>query len=93
YPEYYLIQHAFENPEAFGQMNSKEIKRLASIADLQLLSISKSHKKLFKALASDNPWERYWALIVCSSYMKKIPQLLPVIKAIANNDNLLINKV
>ncbi|WP_289054818.1 sulfatase family protein [Carboxylicivirga marina] len=93
YPEYYLIQHAFENPEAFGQMNSKEIKRLASIADLQLLSISKSHKKLSKALASDNPWERYWALIVCSSYMKKIPQLLPVIKAIANNDNLLINKV
>lgn len=93
YPEYYLIKHAFENPQAFGQTNNKEIKRLATIADLQLISITKSRMKLSKALASDNSWERYWALIVCSSYMEKIPELVPVIKAITKNDNMLINKV
>jgi len=93
YPEYYLIEHAFNNPVEFGQVYNEEIHELIAIANLELLSVSKARKKLYKALVSDNPWKRYWALITCTSFQEKIPQLISIIKSIANEDKVLINRV
>ena len=36
YPEPYLLEHAIENPVAFGQKNQQEIKELMAVADLNL---------------------------------------------------------
>lgn len=68
YPEPYLLEAGLSNPVAFGQQNKTEIAELINIADLSLKSFEKSKKEIEKALKSDNPWKRYWGLMVCSSY-------------------------
>ena len=37
YPEFYLINNAFDNPVAFGQKHKKDIKRYIEISNLMLL--------------------------------------------------------
>ncbi len=68
YPESYLYENAFDNPVDFGQKHKEEIGRLVDIADLSLLSFSEARPEIVSALKSPNPWERYWGLIVCSSF-------------------------
>ena len=68
YPEPYFIERGLNNPVRFGQENKAEITKLVEIADLSLLPYQEAKKGLKKALSSKKPWERYWALIVCSSF-------------------------
>lgn len=68
FPETVLLSEGLENPVAFGQAHKREIATLIKIADLSLLSFQKARKGLVRALGSDNPWQRYWGLIVCSSF-------------------------
>lgn len=68
FPEPYLIEKAWNNPVQFGQQNKATITELIEIADLSLVSFETAKVKLEKALQSDNPWKRYWGLIVCSSF-------------------------
>ena len=86
YPEPYLLEYALENPVAFGQNNQKEIKELIAVADLNLSSFEAVQGKIKQALTDDNPWKRYWALVVCSSFGKKAKKLVSQIKKIANHD-------
>jgi hypothetical protein len=86
YPEPYLLENALENPVAFGQKNKKEIKELMAVADLNLFSFEAVLGKIKQALTDDNPWKRYWALVVCSSFGKKAKKLVPQIKKLANHD-------
>ncbi len=71
YPEPYFIESGLSNPVAFGQQNKNEITELIDIADLSLKSFDESKEKIEAALKSDNPWKRYWGLIVCSSFGKE----------------------
>lgn len=71
FPEPYFLEEGIYNPVQFGQENQARIARLVAIADLSLLPFAKAKKSLKKALGSDDPWERYWALIVCSSFAEK----------------------
>jgi len=68
YPESYFLGMGLSNPVGFGQQNKAEIAELIDIADLSLKSFSESKTEIEKALASNNPWKRYWGLIVCSSF-------------------------
>ena len=68
YPEPYLLQTAWDNPADFGQQNKIEIARLIDIADLSLMSFKNAREGVEEALNSSSPWERYWGLIVCSSF-------------------------
>lgn len=68
YPEPYLVENALDNPTAFGQKNKSEIKALIEIADLNLESFPQVEAKIKNALNDENPWKRYWGLIVCSSF-------------------------
>lgn len=67
-PEPYFIEKGIENPVAFGQENKELIRELRQIADLQLIPFKKAKKSIRLAFRSENPWKRYWACIVLSSY-------------------------
>lgn len=71
YPEPYFLEAGLSNPVEFGQQNRTEITKLIDIADLSLKPFGKAKEEIEKALKSDNPWKRYWGLIVCSSFGKE----------------------
>ena len=68
YPEPYFLKKGLNNPVQFGQKNKANIAELITIADLQLKSFSKAKKEIKNALKSNDPWKRYWGLIVCSAF-------------------------
>ncbi len=68
YPEPYLVEHALDNATKFGQSRKRHIAKLVDIADLQLVSFDKAEAGIRAALNSPDPVERYWGLIVCSSF-------------------------
>ncbi|HLV01336.1 MAG TPA: sulfatase-like hydrolase/transferase, partial [Acidobacteriota bacterium] len=80
FPESYLVEEAMENPVAFGRQHREEIGGLIDLADLSLVSFSQAESRLKQALESVNPWERYWALIVASSFGKQAQGLIPFAK-------------
>ncbi|TMU57318.1 sulfatase [Flagellimonas algicola] len=71
YPESYFLEAGLSNPLVFGQQRKSEIAELVDLADLSLKSFKESKVKIELALKSDDPWKRYWALIVCSSFGKE----------------------
>ena len=87
YPEPYLLEHAIENPVAFGQRNHNEIKELIAIADLNLLSFDSAQAKIKQALTNDNPWKRYWGLVVCTTFGEKAKTFTTQIKNLMHQDN------
>ncbi|MEZ4969583.1 MAG: sulfatase [Flavobacteriaceae bacterium] len=93
YPEHVLIENAFTNPVAFGNKHKKEIEKYIKIADLGLLHFKKAKTSLTLSLLSLDPWERYWAIIVCSTFGEKAKALAPIIKPLATKDPELINRV
>ena len=86
YPESYLVDEAFENPVSFGRAHKEEIGRLVDVADLSLIPFAKARSDIEAALASGNPWERYWGLIVCSVHGKSAIPLLDKAKSLAADD-------
>ena len=93
YPEHHLIEKAFENPVAFGQKHKEEIKKYIEIAELSLIKFKEAENSLNAALVSSDPWERYWAIIVCSTFGEQAIALAPVIRQMAIKDPELINRV
>ena len=67
-PESVLLKEGAKNPVAYGQRKQQEISRLIDIADLSLRPFSEVKTEIQKALSSPRPLERYWGLIVCSSF-------------------------
>jgi arylsulfatase A-like enzyme len=86
FPESYLAQEAFDNPVAFGQARQAEIGRLVDIADLSLVPFGQAESAIRAALTSENPWERYWGLIVCSTHGPTALSLAEQAKAMARKD-------
>jgi arylsulfatase A-like enzyme len=87
YPEPYLLDHALENPVVFGQNNQDEIKELMMVADLNLSRFEEVQEQIKQALSDDNPWKRYWGLVVCTSFGEKAKSLAPQIKNILEQDD------
>ncbi|HUT14510.1 MAG TPA: sulfatase-like hydrolase/transferase [Thermoguttaceae bacterium] len=90
YPESYLVEHAMDAPVAFGQQHAEQIARLVDVADLSLLPAAEAVPKLEKALASSNPWERYWALIACSCLGDDAKELAEAAQARLDDPELLV---
>lgn len=93
YPEFELINNAFDNPVVFSQNNISAIGRYVDIAQLQLSGFEDVKSKLEKKLSSDDRWERYWALVVSSSFGKKAAVFTDKAREIATDDPELINRV
>lgn len=70
-PEPVFLREGKSNPVAYGQKRKGEIAGLVEIADLTLQPFAKVQPEIEKALLSFNPWERYWGLIVCSTFGEK----------------------
>ncbi len=93
YPEFYLANNAFDNPVAFGQKHKSDIQKYIEIANLQLREFNEVKSQINEALKSEDAWQRYWGLIVCSRFANDAKELLPVIKEMAKTDQELINRV
>ncbi|MBC8352610.1 MAG: sulfatase [Planctomycetes bacterium] len=93
YPESYLVDHAFGNPVSFGQAHKTDIAKLVDVADLSLLSFEDASRPIEQMLASDDPWQRYWALIACSSHGDAARPLVGMAKDLAANDTKLLVRV
>ena len=67
-PEPVFLTEGKDNPTAFGHERRNEIARLVDIADLSLIPFGQAEPQIARALDSENALERYWGLIVCSSF-------------------------
>jgi arylsulfatase A-like enzyme len=93
FPESELIKNAFGNPVQFGQTNKARIGELVDIADLSLISFTKAKAGIAAALTANDPWKRYWGLIVCSCFGKVAKDFVNTAKAIAAKDSELLVRV
>lgn len=93
YPEFYLINNAFDNPVEFGQTHKNNIRKYVDIANLSLQNFDEVWKELENALKSNDMWDRYWAIIASTSFKETSTDLLPIIEEISQKDSQLINKV
>jgi uncharacterized sulfatase len=90
YPESHMIDHALQNPLAFGENNSEEISKLVDVADLALLSFQKVEPKLAKIFQDGRDWEKYWACLVCSQFEQEAKSLSSHLKKMLSSKNLML---
>ncbi len=93
FPEFYWIREAGAATVNYGKKNSDRVEDYLEIADLQLESFKEAKDDIEEALQSGDPLERYWALIVCSSFGDEAREFLPTIKNIAASDKEATNRV
>lgn len=87
YPESYLVEHAFGNPVQFGQQHKTSIAKLIDIADLSLDSFEQAEAGIQAALESGDEMQRYWGLIVCSSFGKQASKFAASARKLASAGN------
>lgn len=90
YPESHLVDHALQDGVSFGKTHQNEIARLVEVADLSLLPYAKARPGIQSALHSDNRWERYWGLIVCSCFGESARDQVPAARELLMDDELLV---
>lgn len=86
YPEPYFLENGLSDPVEFGRDHQRDIAQLADIADLSLLRFSEAKDSIEDALNSDNPWQRYWGLIVCSAFGEKASSCFDKAQKMAQDD-------
>ena len=90
YPESQMVKAALGNGVAYGKKHSQEIAHLADIADLALKPFAVAQKPLAKAMASANPWERYWACTTAAVIGQPAKPLVPNAKKLLKDKNLMV---
>jgi hypothetical protein len=93
YPEHHLSANAFEDPVNFGCAHGEEIARYVEIANLQLQGFDEAKDGILAALDADDPWQRYWGVIVSSTFGVTDDALVKRARAIASGDPELLNRV
>ncbi|GAB1857187.1 sulfatase [Flavobacteriaceae bacterium MHTCC 0001] len=93
YPEFHLINKAFDNPVAFGQSHKNDIAKYIDIANFILEDFESVKPKIESSLNSTDPWERYWAIITCSNFSESAKPFIDKVKTISEEDTELINRV
>jgi len=92
FPEHFLIEEAFDNPVLFGKKHKANIEKMIQIANLQLMDYGSVSEQLEKYLRSADPWERYWGLLVCSSFGPAAKERVTIISDMASSDSEMINR-
>jgi arylsulfatase A-like enzyme len=86
YPEPYFLEHGADDPVEFGRRHRDDIVRLVEIADLSLQEFPKSRDDIARALAAEDPWERYWGCIVCSCFGERAEEFVETARRLAATD-------
>jgi uncharacterized sulfatase len=86
YPESYLVNHAMDNPVAFGQNHKSEIAQLVDIADLALLPFEEAKPQIIRALQAGAPMQRYWAAMVCTAFGDQATTLADNVRPLLKDD-------
>ncbi len=92
-PESVLVDEGLDDPVAYGQAHKQQIAQLVDVADLSLIPFQEAKSGIEKALASQDPWQRYWGLIVCSNHGIAAEEFVPVAKELAGRDPVLLVRV
>ena len=87
FPESFLVSNAFDDPTEFGRSHQAEIHHLVDIANLTCLGFQSAGPRIEAALESENPWHRYWGLIVCSSFGQSAKPFIEQAKILADTDS------
>jgi arylsulfatase A-like enzyme len=90
YPESMLYRDAFDDPVAFGAGHREEIASLVDIANLALLDFDRAGDGIASALDSQDPWKKYWGLIVCSSFGREAGSFTGTAEKLTVHPNLLV---
>lgn len=85
-PETDMVADALSNPVAYGQAHKERIAGLVDTANLSVRRFADAKKGIAQALASKDPHQRYWALIVCSSFGEEASSFVKTAKRIASKD-------
>ena len=67
-PEPHLLQNGLDDIVDYSEKNKDLIKSLIEISDLMLYDYNEVSSQIKDALNNDNPWVRYWGLIVSSTF-------------------------
>lgn len=93
YPEHVLVEKAFYNPVAFGREHIEQILSYINTANLQLKTFNEAKPGILSALGAEDPWSRYWGMIVCSSFGIPDRELVQVAREMRFTDPELLNRV
>ena len=85
-PEPVLLSAAGEDVAAWAPTQRERVARLLAIADLELLAFADAAPGLESTLDADDPLERYWAVVVCSSFGAEASALASRIEDLAERD-------
>lgn len=85
-PEPYLLENGLNDVVGYSKKNKDLIKRLIEISDLQLYDYNEISSKIKDALKDNNPWVRYWGLIVSSTFGNQALENKDKINFIFEND-------
>ncbi len=90
YPESVQVDESLGDPIAYGKKHSKEIARVADIADAACLPFKQARLQLKKALNSKNEWDRYWALTSCATLGREAQSLAADARKSLTHDNRMV---
>lgn len=93
FPENYLVDEGLADPEAFGPDQQQRIRTLITTADLILLPFEEAEPKIARALASSDPWVRYWALNTCTAFGLQAKGFAADAESIATSDPEVVNRM
>ena len=85
-PEPHLLENGLNDIVGYSEKNKDLIKRLIEISDLQLYDYNEVSSRIKDALTDNNPWVRYWGLIVCSTFGNQALENKDKISFIFEND-------
>jgi arylsulfatase A-like enzyme len=84
-PESVLVDQGFDNPVGFGQAIKEYLAAVVDVADLSLVPFEEAQAEIAAALKSNEKVERYWGVIVCTSFGKPALKFQPQIAALRDN--------
>lgn len=86
-PEPYFLKNGIDDVVEYSAQNKTLIKKLIETSNLQLKDYDEVSSQIKNSLNDDNPWVRYWGLIVCSSFGSKAMENKDKINVIFENDS------
>lgn len=90
FPEAIWLADGATDPVTFGIKSQKQLARYSDLTDLELRPFKEAKGRLQKALKSDDPIDRYWAITVCISFGQKAESLKTEISGLLHDASILV---